>query len=1143
MQKLIFLLVFFVVSIKAICQAPENKTYPIYLERAPLGKIKQVIRNLTGYSFADTIPYDAFYTSIHCTGTLHQILDTLFHPYHLKWQIAGNLIGLAPQRPDIELFVVTGQVTDVNDAPIRGATIGIKTSPNYTLSGYDGRFAFLIEANTQLTITADGYKEQQTKKIRSKTFLSIKLEQNITSLTEVQVILEQEERKKDSASFNSLLNYTASKVTLRDSTLNRNPDNDLYKRISGNASGFLINKNIIPNTNQSSVSIRNRATINAQSEPLIVLDDMVYSGHLSDLNPDDVESITILKDAAATSKWGIFSGNGIIVVATKRSEFMKKLQINATATVNMGNYDNLFYLPRLSAPGLIDLQKNFYNNGVYNNTLANSTYIATNPVAEILDQQTRGIISANEAQKKLDTLSQVDVRQQAKQYLLRRPLNQHFHLGLSGGSPTNKYYFSLSYDRNLLSLAGDDYDRITGTLNNTIVIDKKRSEAYFGVYLNHSLFNNNGISYTNVQNIYEGLKDANGNNLEQIQALRKSYTDTAGYGHLLNWKYRLLDEQALANDRIKNNLLMATAGINYNIINGLQAVLLYRLEMSNYNDENNHSADSYFTRDLVNTYTQPGSFQQRIPPGSIIDGYTNNLVGNTGKAQLNYSHTTDNGVLAAYAAMELRQVKTQSQMVRTYGDNGTGRGGAIDFVNPGPLYYNPGANQKVPYINDNTDTLEKFASWHGGIAYTYKNRYAASATIRKDESNIFGVKANQKGVPFFATGVSWDVITEDSHTQSIFSWVRLRASHGYCGNVNKLVSSQATLSSLGNNPFGAPVSGINNPPNPDLRWERIRISNLGVDFTAFKKRLSGTVEYYIKNATDVIAPAAIDPTTGMTTFTGNVASMKGHGMDVTLNTNFIFTRKFNWQTTFLLSHAVDKTTNYTVVQPTITGYFSGGTLNPLQGNPLYSVYALRYMGLDDKGNPVGFMDNHPTTDYATLMSSPDLRNMVYMGPSNPTWFGTLRNSFRYGNVDFSFTINWKAGYYFRRSSINYSNVLNGSASYGHPDYEKRWQQPGDENKTRVPSLVFPLNYERDFLYTYSTDLVERADHVRLQDVRIGYHSAWSHSKKAVKPSLEIFLIGNNLGLLWKANHQGIDPDFVNTIPDPRSLMIGIRTNF
>jgi hypothetical protein len=271
--------------------------------------------------------------------------------------------------------------------------------------------------------------------------------------------------------------------------------------------------------------------------------------------------------------------------------------------------------------------------------------------------------------------------------------------------------------------------------------------------------------------------------------------------------------------------------------------------------------------------------------------------------------------------------------------------------------------------------------------------------------------------------------------------------------------------------------------------------------------------------------------------------MVAHGWDLTLHTRNL-TGSIKWSNDWLVSYVKDKVTKYGVKQPTVDAYFQVVSLSPLVGHPLYSIYALRWAGLShDAGDPLGVYRQSPDTSYSKIINYP-ADSLVYKGPASPPFFGSWRNTFNWGRFELSFNIVFKLGYNFRRSSISYFNLYTGN-SKGSPDYERRWQHPGDEKFTNVPSRpsAATVNFNRDEFYTNSETLIEKGDHVRLQDIRLSYDLP-----KSVYPGLPVqavrfYLYANNIGILWRANHQNIDPDYINSLPNPRTVALGCKLEF
>jgi hypothetical protein len=238
-------------------------------------------------------------------------------------------------------------------------------------------------------------------------------------------------------------------------------------------------------------------------------------------------------------------------------------------------------------------------------------------------------------------------------------------------------------------------------------------------------------------------------------------------------------------------------------------------------------------------------------------------------------------------------------------------------------------------------------------------------------------------------------------------------------------------------------------------------------------------------------------------------------------------------------------TTYHVQQNSIADYLNADLINPLEGHPLYSTYALKWMGLDPQnGDPQGWLDGHISKEYSSIATSADFNNLLYAGPSFPPYYGSLRNTFHWKAFEFSFNVTYKFGYVFRRPSIDYYDMFSG-ASPGHSDYDKRWVSPGDEKFTNVPSALYPADPYRDQFYANSQALIEKGDHMRLQDIRFSYNLKKGAIRKLPLQWAQAYFYASNIAILWRANHQGIDPDVVplaNTItyPNPRSITMGIK---
>src|SRR5690606_33525984 len=437
-------------------------------------------------------------------------------------------------------------------------------------------------------------------------------------------------------------------------------------------------------------------------------------------------------------------------------------------------------------------------------------------------------------------------------------------------------------------------------------------------------------------------------------------------------------------------------------------------------------------------------------------------------------------------------------------------------------------------------TLNRNRSYYLNASYSYNRKYTISASGRRDESNIFGVSSNQKGVPLWSAGFSWRIDKEDFYSSEWLQNLKFRATYGVNGNMDNGTTAYLTTRMGNRNPFSMPYQHLINPPNPSLRWEKVTVLNLGVDFRLRNGFLSGSIEYYSKKSDDLIANAPVAHQTGFSEFRGNVANMETEGIDVILDLS-IPGNGIQWDASLLFSYAEDRITHYHIGQSSNREVVTSNYNNPLEGYPYYAVFSFPSAGLDNAGDPQGFLNGEISNDYIGIVVGTDPTQLIYHGPGTPLFFGSFMNRVNLGSFSISANLLYKLGHYYRRRSINYSALFNGTYQQG--DFANRWKRPGDEKRTDVPAMKYPANVGRALFYTNSESLVEKADHIRLQDVRISYLLEGRSANRLPFKSLEVYLYANNLGILWRAGNKSIDPDFPISPPQPRSVSLGVQANF
>ncbi|WPR77693.1 SusC/RagA family TonB-linked outer membrane protein [Algoriphagus sp. NG3] len=946
-------------------------------------------------------------------------------------------------------------------------------------------------------------------------------------------------------------------VSLDEELINRRVSTNLIDRLEDVTSGLILNRS--GDVGRDPIAIRGRSTLGRYSQPLIVIDNFPYDGSLDDINPNDVASITVLRDAAAASIWGARAGNGVIVITTNTGKLGQPLKVSLTANANWIEQADPYLQPSLTVNEFIDMEEQLFATGYYNSTLASASNPAVTPVVETRYQQREGLISEQEAAARIAAFRGYDLRKDLQEYLYRPQLNQQYSLGLSGGSSAHNYLVSLGYDKQRMGEVGNSNNRITLNVKNDFRFLNDRLSVQMGLYgvKTKQVDQNAGpgdLFFTSTQSMYPyaRLADANGSPLELTNRFSNSFKREAESMGLLDWRYVPLEEIGRSPSVTEQDELRLNLGTDYRIVDGLHFKALYQYWQMKGSTETEYERETYFARELVNLFTEfdeNGNLIRNIPAGGILDRNNSASQSHSARAMLDYSLSWANKwELTSLAGTELKSLGFQSKAFRYYGyvpDRASIQ--LVDYKSRFPQSNSPTATAVIPNVDGVSGGTDRFYSLFANASLSYHNRYLLTFSARKDASNLFGVDANQRSVPLWSAGVGWTLSEEDFYRWESLPYVKLRLSYGYNGNVDRSLSAYTTAQIISNNFLTQlPYAQIINPPNKELRWERIKITNLGLDMESRNGRVSGTLEFYIKDGIDLIGQTPFAPSSGIQTFMGNTASTRTKGYDLQLESRNL-TGGFGWTSVLLLSGLKEEVTEYYMETSVgnLLNYSSsgqGGTYFPVVGRPLFGVYSLPWAGLNpETGSPMGRLDGEASEDYRTLVNEANMESIVYHGPARPTTFGAFRNTFSYKGISVSANISYRFGYFFKRSSVQYSSIMMGRG--GHSDYSLRWQEPGDERITQVPSMPDARDSFRDTFYRNSEILVEKGGHVRLQDVRIGYsvpnkqNGFLSGFDKA-----EVFLYANNLGLLWTATDTDLDPDFGWAKPR-KSLAIGIQLGF
>lgn len=895
-----------------------------------------------------------------------------------------------------------------------------------------------------------------------------------------------------------------------------------------------------------SLRLRGTSTIYADMTPLIVVDNFPFDGDVNNINPNDVETITFLKDAAAASIWGARAANGVIVITTKGGGEPDRIGINFTSNLSLKEKPDLYYTNNFINPKLyIEQEKEWFEAGIYTARVNNASKPVLSPVIEMLIKIRDGKVSPEDGQSYFDSLAENDVRRDADRFLYQQGVVQRYSLDFSGEVQKNSFRISVGYDGDRNTAIGDGSRRTTLFANNRWSI---LSNLNLHTSLNYAEDKRTSNSFDIRSSLllpYYSLHEADGSFNAFVRDFRPDFIVQSQQDGL-NWWYRPMEELMLNNNSRRTSELRLNGTLNYEILSGLAINIMYQYHKIDMSGRNLMDQESYYVRNLVNRFT-PNIGPSVFPKGDILALSRNTSVGQSGRFQINYNKTWSDGELHLLGGAEIREVGYEASNNSYYGYSD----GVLTFNqqhNFNELYpVRPFGSLRIPTPAAGLgSTIDRYISYYSNGSYILNNRYIVSGSLRWDESNLFGVKTNQKGVPLWSTGLSWDIDKEDFFNADWISNLKLRTTYGVSGNVDKSVTAYPTVRYQLNSETRLPMAEILSPGNDNLRWEKTKMANVGLDFSLFNRLLNASVDFFDKKSTDLIANRLIDPTLFFNGTLGNVrvnyAHLVSKGMDVNIETRPIG-GKVRWNMNGNYSFSKNKITKLlTNDNFSVTSYTLGLSNRAVLHQSIDNLYSLPWWGIEaETGDPLVNQNGKLNKEYTQYINSLNIEDMVVHGSTVPISYGAIRNNIRWRDFELSVNISFKLDYFFRNESISYNTWMQNYSS-PHKDYERRWIKQGDELVTDIPSVPSRVISNRDVVYLQSEALAEKGDHIRLQDIRFQYDKRIGTASKML--SMQFFAFANNLGLIWKSTKSGVDPDYPSSFFLPsRSISFGVKLNY
>lgn len=1105
------------------------------MDNKPLKEVLGAITQSTGYKFvySDALKGINDLVSINCSNKdLKLVLSDILRNKKITYKIEGKNIALTPLEmvPQKAKIVLKGVVNDDSGEPVAGASVHNKTTGVFSATDIDGSYKIEAAYGDQLVFSSIGMEDKILEVNGKSNILNIVLKLDAIALEDV-VVTGYQTLSKERA--------TGSYAVVTKEKLANKLQTNVIDRLEGMVAGFT--------TNRGKVEVRGVSTLRGNKNPLYVVDGVPFEGIPGDpektmtpldvINPADVVNITVLKDATAASIYGARSANGVIVITT-RSGQVGKTKVNYNGTVNFQGLRDLDYDNRMNSNELVDYQLALYKS--YPKLSRKGVREWQNDVQVLLIDRAEGKISEDEFQSALVPFRNNNRNSQVKDEFLRSNRVKHQHnLSFSGGSDIYKYSVSANYTGTAPYEKAQYENRVGFNFKNTFnfykwlevdagLMGSQMSKDYDSGLSGLGLYNTGGSSYYM-------LRDNSGNPIQWYltpggsQYKSQYEIDRLNSLGLQDETYYPVNQLSTERYTAKNNYLNLNIGAKFKIIDGLNINLRYQLEKTNGFTKDFSSKESYAVKRMINDATQTdaqGVHKYNIPAGgtilkSSIDNFSYTLRGQADYSkQLNKDH-----FIQVLAGTEVRKVVTSNDGYYRVGyDDDNLSYSVIDELALGKMlsgtqavwgsYSFKNLTPKTGYQDNRYFSLYANASW------AFKEKLTITGSIRIDQSNLFGTDPKYQYRPLWSAGAHY-VILKDYR-----KWLDrlvVRATYGINGNIPK-ENGPYLLAAVDRNDYYTSESAmyIQSPPNPELRWEKTQVFNLGIDFSMFKSRLNGSIDFYNKNTSDLLGSFTTDPTLGWSSVIKNFGSMYNRGIEVSLNSVNINTNNFRWTTNFLFSYNKNEITKIETSGESAYNYYS--STNNRKGYPMGALFSIRYAGLNENGAPIAYKADGSTTLKYTDLTKEDL---VYSGTYNPPYNASLTNTLSYKGIDLSFMFVYTGGHVIRDVAAAYLITSHPIYITGNSDKNMMnyWKAPGDENNPDInPAFMFQSTVRNgENIWRAADKHVKRGDFIKLRDLTLAYNLPQSWLKKSFINGVKISFQARNL-FYWAANDKGLDPE-------------------
>lgn len=1151
------------------------KNYSVTFDKATPLEVITTLKRETGLEFTyqkDLLkhakqPITCSYSNL----TLEQLLNRVISMQMvLGYEVVDKNVVL--KQPKLEADFVSGEITGIvydkeMNEPLPGATVVIDGTTTAVATDVDGRFKFTkVQAlNPVITALYVGFKPMSIKVTpNNQKDVRFDLLTQTTMMTEV-VVTGYGDIKKEK--------MTGSAVTLNSEALNERYTPNILENLEGKVAGL--------STYGGKPVIRGTGTLFSSTNPLLVVDGLPIEGNIEDLNPYDIESVNILKDAAASAIYGARASNGIIVVTTKNAKKQGKIEVDFSANVtayqkhNFDYADNFYLTPEQHVNKEAEYNEWFFFNSPYSAGAAvsnaeRSLYggTALSPIMHDYYQLAKGNITRDELNKRLDGYKKNNYARDFAKAMYHRQVIQQYNLALRSNTAKSRNNVVLNYKTDSQNILNERNHYLNFYYKGSFDIAKwlTANVSVNGLYTSDRAYG--GDSTADATNIWKYAPYMPFYN-EDGSIIRQHPTNTPNQWYKVEdglWDMGV-DPTEDVYDNVKTTQYQSMryhGDLLFKILPGLTANAQFIYEVGTKEMSTKVDEDAFTMRLTHNAYAYldaKGNLKNYVPDGGLLrtENYTDKNW--TARGQLNYTRTfLDKHDIALIAGVEFRENYQTGNKGLVLGWDEQMQTSATHTVNFAALqttYYSPyfwknaynsyGYScsnifySNLAYRTGSIDEKHRFGSGYFNATYTFDGRYNVFGSFRKDYADMYGMSTKFRAKPLWSVGAGWNMHKE-SFMRDIewINFLKLRASYGVTGNMAKNYTSYLTADTGNINSWtNLPFARITSPANPFLRWETSKSLNLGVDYNLLDFRLRGSIDYYDKKSEDILSLVLLDPSYGFAYMPGNIGSVRNRGVEIAAAYDwFRPTRNgdFGWTTSLTFTH---NKSEMTAIENPYTASASQFVQMPWKiGYPVSALFSFRFAGISDQPGEEGtalWYGENDEKKLTVLTDSPEI--LEYSGQTDPKTIVGMDNQFQWKGFTLGVTMVYYGGHKMRcltQTPISYTDFLAPVGSYA----ANTWTP---DNKSSIPGFGEYQAMAGFAEARYSNQTVYDASFLKIRNIVLGYNLPTQWTKKIGINQAQLRFQVNDPKALWTANKMGIDPETLG-IAKRTSYVVGLNIN-